>query len=140
MPIQYTYNTPFSIKNESGYSKWLSKVVESEQCVVGEIVYAFFNDKELKALNNKHLGRDYYTDVLSFNDSYEKTISGNIAISVDRVKENAKTFEVAFDHEMLRVMVHGLLHFLGYNDSNEDEKSEMTKKENEKIKMFHVEH
>lgn len=140
MPIQYTYNTPFSIKNESGYSKWLAKVIESEQCVVGEIVYAFFNDKEVKALNNRHLGRDYYTDVLSFNDSYEKTINGNIAISVDRVKENAKTFGVAFDHEMLRVMVHGLLHFMGYNDSNEDEKSEMTKKENEKIKMFHVEH
>lgn len=140
MPIQYTYNTPFSIKNESGYSKWLAKVIESEQCVVGEIVYAFFNDKELKRLNNKHLGRNYYTDVLSFNDSYEKTINGNIAISVDRVKENAKTFGVAFDHEMLRVMVHGLLHFMGYNDSNEDEKSEMTKKENEKIKMFHVEH
>ena len=140
MPIQYTYNTPFSIKNESGYSKWLAKVIESEQCVVGEIVYAFFNDKEVKDLNNRHLGRDYYTDVLSFNDSCEKTINGNIAISVDRVKENAKTFGVAFDHEMLRVMVHGLLHFMGYNDSNEDEKSEMTKKENEKIKMFHVEH
>ena len=140
MPIQYTYNTPFSLKNESGYSKWLAKVIESEQCVVGEIVYAFFNDKEVKGLNNRHLGRDYYTDVLSFNDSYEKTINGNIAISVDRVKENAKTFGVAFDHEMLRVMVHGLLHFMGYNDSNEDEKSEMTKKENEKIKMFHVEH
>ena len=78
--------------------------------------------------------------MLSFNDSCEKTINGNIAISVDRVKENAKTFGVAFDHEMLRVMVHGLLHFMGYNDSNEEEKSEMTKKENEKIKMFHVEH
>ena len=139
MPIQYTYNTPFSIKNESGYSKWLAKVIESEQCVVGEIVYAFFNDNELKSLNNRHLGRDYYTDVLSFNDSYEKTINGNIAISVDRVKENAKTFGAAFDHEMLRVMAHGLLHLIGYNDSNEDEKSQMTKIENEKIKMFHVE-
>jgi len=139
MPIQYTYNTSFSLKNESIYSKWLEKVIESEQCVVGEIVYAFFNDNDLKSLNNKHLGRDYYTDVLSFNDSYKKTINGNIAISVDRVRENAKTFGVAFDHEMLRIMVHGLLHFLDYNDSTEDEKSEMTKKENEKIKMFHVE-
>ena len=140
MPIQYTYNTSFSLINESVYSKWLAKVIESEQCVVGEIVYAFFNDKDLKTLNNRHLGHNHYTDVLSFNDSYEKTINGNIAISVDRVKENAKTFGVAFDHEMLRIMVHGLLHFMGYNDSTEDEKSEMTKKENEKIKMFHVEH
>ena len=90
-------------------------------------------------MNNKHLGHNYYTDVLSFNDSCEKRINGNIAISVDRVKDNGKTYGVAFDHEMLRVMVHGLLHFMGYNDSNEDEKSEMTKKENEKIKMFHVE-
>jgi len=139
MPIQYTYNTSFSLKNETDYSKWLTKVIESEQCVVGEIVYAFFNDKDLKSLNNKHLGHNYYTDVLSFNDSCEKRINGNIAISVDRVKDNGKTYGVAFDHEMLRVMVHGLLHFMGYNDSNEDEKSEMTKKENEKIKMFHVE-
>jgi rRNA maturation RNase YbeY len=139
MPIQYTYNTSFSLKNETDYSKWLTKVIESEQCVVGEIVYAFFNDKDLKTLNNKHLGHNYYTDVLSFNDSCEKRINGNIAISVDRVKDNGKTYGVAFDHEMLRVMVHGLLHFMGYNDSNEDEKSEMTKKENEKIKMFHVE-
>ena len=139
MPIQFTYNTPFSLKNETDYSKWLSKVVESEQCVVGEIVYAFFNDKDLKALNNRYLGHNYYTDVLSFNDSCEKRINGNIAISVDRVEDNAKTFGVAFDHEMLRVMTHGLLHLIGYNDSNEDEKSEMTKIENEKIKMFHVE-
>jgi len=139
MPIQYTYNTSFSLKNETDYSKWLTKVIESEQCVVGEIVYAFFNDNDLKTLNNKHLGHNYYTDVLSFNDSCEKRINGNIAISVDRVKDNGKTYGVAFDHEMLRVMVHGLLHFMGYNDSNEDEKSEMTKKENEKIKMFHVE-
>jgi len=139
MPIQYTYNTSFSLKNETEYSKWLTKVIESEQCVVGEIVYAFFNDKDLKTLNNKYLGHNYYTDVLSFNDSCEKIINGNIAISVDRVKDNGKTYGVAFDHEMLRVMVHGLLHFMGYNDSNEDEKSEMTKKENEKIKMFHVE-
>ena len=139
MPIQYIYNTSFSLKNETDYSKWLTKVIESEQCVVGEIVYAFFNDNNLKTLNNKYLGHNYYTDVLSFNDSCEKRINGNIAISVDRVKENAKTFGASFDHEMLRVMVHGLLHFMGYNDSNKDEKSEMTKKENEKIKMFHVE-
>ena len=140
MPIQFIYNTSFFLKNESSYCTGLAKVIESEQCVVGEIVYAFFNDEEVKSLNNRHLGCDYYTDVLSFNDSCEKTINGNIAVSVDRVKENAKTFGVAFDHEMLRVMVHGLLHFMGYNDSNADEKSEMTKKENEKIKMFHVEH
>ena len=139
MPIQYIYNTSFSLKNETDYSKWLTKVIESEQCVVGEIVYAFFNDNNLKTMNDRYLDHNYYTDVLSFNDSCEKRINGNIAISVDRVKENAKTFGASFDHEMLRVMVHGLLHFMGYNDSNEDEKSEMTKKENEKIKMFHVE-
>ncbi len=139
MPIQYTYNTSFYLKNEIDYSKWLTKVIESEQCVVGEIVYAFFNDNELKNLNNKYLDHNYYTDVLSFNDSCEKTINGNIAISVERVKENAKTFGVAFDYEMLRIMAHGLLHFMGYNDSTEEERCEMTKKENEKIKMFHVE-
>lgn len=139
MSIQYTYYTKFFLKNKTSYSKWLSKVVESEGCRVGEIVFAFFNDEGLKLLNNKHLGRDYYTDVISFNDSKKKLINGNIAISVDRVKENAKTFNVSFENEMLRVMVHGVLHFLGYNDTNPKEKKEMLSAENNKIKMFHVE-
>ena len=85
------------------------------------------------------MNKDYYTDVISFNETNDKIISGNIAISVDRVNENSKKFKCTFQDEMRRVMIHGLLHFMGYNDQNNEASAKMRKKENEKIKMFHVE-
>lgn len=139
MSIEYVYNTSFSLVNENKVSKWLNSAVESEGFSIGDVVYAFFDDKDLKEMNNKHLGHDYYTDVISFNDSAEDLLIGNIAISIDRVKDNAATFNSSFEDELLRVMVHGVLHFMGYNDSNEAEKEIMRNKENDKIKMFHAE-
>tara|TARA_B110000090_G_scaffold57069_1_gene65102 strand:+ start:273 stop:695 length:423 start_codon:yes stop_codon:yes gene_type:complete len=139
MPIEYVYNTDFSLSDEFLFSSWLNRVVLSENFNLGLVVYAFFNDKELKDLNIKHLGHDFYTDILSFDETTGKNVQGSIAISVDRVKENAKTFNVSFENELLRVMAHGVLHFMGYNDINKEQKIEMTNKENLKIKMFHME-
>ena len=139
MPIEYVYNTDFSLSDEFLFSSWLNRVVLSENFNLGLVVYAFFNDKELKDLNIKHLGHDFYTDILSFDETTGKNVQGSIAISVDRVKENAKTYNVSFENELLRVMAHGVLHFMGYNDINKEQKIEMTNKENLKIKMFHVE-
>ena len=140
MPIQYVYNTEFKLQNEQELSLWLNKVIKSEKHVLGDLTYAFFNDEDLKRINVKHLNRDYYTDVISFDDSCNEVISGNIAISVDRVKENAKDYNYDFRNEMLRVMVHGLLHFMGFNDKTKKQKLSMKNAENEKINMFHVEH
>ena len=140
MPIQYVYNTDFKLQNEQELSLWLNKVIKSEKRVLGDLTYAFFNDEGLKKINVKHLNRDYYTDVISFDDSSNEVINGNIAISVDRVKENAKDYNCDFRNEMLRVMVHGLLHFMGFNDKTKKQKFSMKKAENEKINMFHVEH
>lgn len=139
MPIEYVYNTDFSLSDEFLFSSWLNRVVLSENFNLGLVVYAFFNDKELKDLNIKHLGHDFYTDILSFDETTGKNVQGSIAISVDRVKENAKTYSVSFENELLRVMAHGVLHFMGYNDINKEQKIEMTNKENLKIKMFHME-
>ena len=139
MPVEFIYNTPFNLENEKKTSEWLQKAIVSENFSTGEIVYAFFNDEELKKLNNKHLGHNYYTDVISFNDSNEKVLSGNIAISVDRVKENSVEFNSTFREEMRRVMLHGLLHLMGYNDLIEKEKTEMRNKEDEILSVFHVE-
>jgi rRNA maturation RNase YbeY len=91
-------------------------------------------------LNNKHLGHDYFTDVISFNDSEGAVLSGNIAISVDRVLDNSKKFKTSFEDELLRVMVHGLLHFMGYDDSTDLETKQMRDKEDNNLKSFHVEH
>ena len=139
MPIEYVYNTDFSLSDEFLFSSWLNRVVLSENFNLGLVVYAFFNDKELKDLNIKHLGHDFYTDILSFDETTGQNVQGSIAISVDRVKENAKTYNVSFENELLRVMAHGVLHFMGYNDINKEQKIEMTNKENLKIKMFHME-
>jgi rRNA maturation RNase YbeY len=86
------------------------------------------------------LGRDYFTDVISFNDSEGAVLSGNIAISVDRVLDNSKKFKTSFEDELLRVMVHGLLHFMGYDDSTDLETKQMRDKEDNNLKSFHVEH
>ena len=139
MNIEYVYNTSFSLDNESKISEWLNKSVESEGFLVGEIVYAFFSDTDLKDLNVKYLNHDFFTDVISFNDSDGNVLNGNIAISVDRVKENSIKFKTSFNDEMMRVMFHGLLHFMGYNDSSVEETLLMRNKEDDNLKTFHVE-
>ena len=139
MPLEFIYNTDYTLNDEKLHSAWIKSAIFSENYDLGNIVFAFFNDEEVKKLNKKFLNKDYYTDVISFNETNDKIISGNIAISVDRVKENSKKFKCTFQDEMRRVMVHGLLHFMGYNDQNNEASAKMRKKENEKIKMFHVE-
>jgi rRNA maturation RNase YbeY len=137
--IDYIYNTTFVLENETKVSKWLTRAVKKEGFSVGEVVYAFFNDKDLKALNSRYLNHDYFTDVISFNDSKGTVLNGNIAISIDRVRENAERYKTSFNNELLRVMVHGLLHFMGYNDSSEKETQQMRDKEDDNLKTFHVE-
>ncbi len=139
MNIDYVYNTDFHLKNEKKISKWLNKAAVSEGFSISDLVYAFFNDNELKDLNTSYLGHDYFTDVISFNDSEGTVLSGNIAISVDRVLDNSKKFKTSFEDELLRVMVHGLLHFMGYDDSTDLETKQMRDKEDNNLKSFHVE-
>ena len=139
MPLEFIYNTNYTLTDEKLHSAWIKSAIFSENYDLGNIVFAFFNDEEVKKLNKKFLKKDYYTDVISFNETNDKIINGNIAISVDRVKENSKKFKCTFQDEMRRVMIHGLLHFMGYNDQNNEASAKMRKKENEKIKMFHME-
>ncbi len=139
MPIEYVYNTGFSLKNENSVTSWIKKVIVSEKRTLGELVFAFFNDEDLRQINLKHLKHDYYTDVISFDASEGERVNGNIAVSVDRVKENAKIYSSSFDKELYRVMVHGVLHCLGYKDNTKQEKALIRKTENLKLKMFHEE-
>ena len=139
MPIEYVYNTSFVLKNEKSITSWIKDVIVSENQVLGELVFAFFNDEELRQINIKHLKQDYYTDVISFDSSESGQVNGNIAVSVDRVKENAKTYNSSFENELYRVMVHGVLHCMGYKDKTNEEKKRIRDAENLKLKMFHVE-
>jgi rRNA maturation RNase YbeY len=139
MPVEFVYNTKFKFFNEPKMRTWLNTVAASENSVLGNITYAFFNDSELKKINKQFLNHNVYTDVISFDNSKGQLIEGDIAISTERVKENAKKYDVLFEEELKRVMVHGLLHFLGYNDKTEEERKLMESKENSKLKLFHEE-
>jgi len=138
MTVEFVYNTDYKLDNEQLYCNWLVKVALSEGYSLNNIVYAFFNDEDLKALNIKFLNHDYYTDVISFDETADQVISGNIAISVDRVKENAIQIGVDFEEELHRVMIHGVLHFIGFNDKTSSEKKEIREQEALALSMFHV--
>jgi probable rRNA maturation factor len=136
--IEFNYETDFVLVNEDSFSSWISKVILSEKKKVGEISYVFCDDDYLLKLNQEHLNHDTLTDIISFDYSIGKEISGDIFISVERVRDNATDFNVTFDEELKRVMAHGILHYCGYNDKTEEDSALMRSKEDEKTNMFHV--
>ncbi len=125
--IQFFETKKISLKASA---VWLEKVVSNENKKLGEIVIIICKDDYLLEKNIKFLNHDTLTDVISFDYSTDKNISGDIFVSIDRIKENAKTYNVTFLKELDRVMVHGLLHLLGYNDKAEKDAKEMKNKEN----------
>ena len=136
--IDFVYNTDFRLANKEVFSRWLISVASSEGFLIDTLVFLFVDDAEILQMNNKFLKHDYYTDVITFGDLKDKKISGDIAISIERVLDNSKTYGVELEDELKRVMVHGLLHIMGYNDKDSNDKSVMSQKEKKAIKMFHV--
>ena len=136
--IQFNYETEFQLDNEEVFTKWISAVIISENKKEGEINYIFCDDEYLLQINQEHLQHDYYTDIISFDYTIGNEISGDMFISIERVKENAVDFNVSFEEELKRVIVHGVLHYCGYKDKSEQDEQLMREKEEEKMKMFHV--
>ena len=114
----------------SNTKEWLAKVIKNEGMLLGEIVYIFCNDEYLIRKNIEFLNHDTLTDVITFDYCKEKNINGDIFISTERVKENAKIYNTDYMTELYRVMVHGLLHLHGYKDKSKEEKELMKSKEN----------
>ena len=137
--IDFNYETEFVLDNEEAIANWISNVITSENKKEGEINYIFCDDEYLLEINKEHLQHDYYTDIISFDYTVGNEINGDMFISVDRVKENAQDFNVTFEEELKRVIVHGVLHYCGYKDKSEDDVFLMRSKEDEKLAMFHVE-
>jgi rRNA maturation RNase YbeY len=136
--ISFNYESDFILDNESVYVDWLSKVIISELKNEGEINYIFCDDDYLLELNQQYLEHDTLTDIISFDYSIGNELHGDIFISIERVLENASDFNVSFEDELKRVMVHGVLHYCGYKDKSEQDEQLMRDKEEEKMKMFHV--
>ena len=138
MNVDFVYNIDFKLDSENSIISWIKRFCEDEGFRVENLVFAFFSDEDLKQLNIKYLSHDYYTDVISFDDSHDTNLKGNVAISVDRVRENAKNLMLPFEEELRRVMIHGVLHFMGYKDKTKEQIANIRLKEEYALSMFHV--
>lgn len=138
--ISFNYELDFKLDNEDAFSSWISSVILSESKKEGDINYIFCDDDYILEINNKYLNHDYYTDIISFDYSVGNELHGDIFVSIERIRENALDFNVTFDEELKRVIIHGVLHYCGFKDKSEEDELLMRLKEDEKIAMFHVEH
>jgi rRNA maturation RNase YbeY len=114
----------------------IEKLVVNENRTLGDVNYILCSDAYLLDINRQYLNHDYYTDVISFDYCEDNVISGDIFISVDTVADNAKEYGVTFEKELARVMIHGVLHFVGYNDKSDEEVPVMRAKENQYLPLF----
>ena len=114
----------------------IEKLVTNEDRTLGDVNYILCSDAYLLDINRQYLNHDYYTDVISFDYCEDNVISGDVFISVDTVADNAKEYGVTFEKELARVMIHGVLHFVGYNDKSDEEVPVMRAKENQYLSLF----
>ena len=138
--ISFNYETDFELENEAQYEEWISRIIESEGFDEGEINYIFCDDEYLHKINVEYLDHDTLTDIISFDYTVGNVLQGDIFVSVERVQDNAKDFNVSFEEELKRVLSHGVLHYCGYKDKSLEDEAVMRSKEEEKMQMFHVEH
>ena len=134
--ISFHYETDFLLKNTESFIRWIKNVILEENKELGEVNYIFCDDKYLLRKNIKYLDHDTLTDIITFNYCEGDMISSDIMISVERVMENSSIFENSFSEELNRVIVHGILHLVGYNDKTEEEKEIMREKEDYYVNKF----
>ncbi|WP_242092409.1 rRNA maturation RNase YbeY [Aestuariivivens sediminicola] len=136
--IDFIYETDFRLANEDRISRWITDSIKSEGFKEGDITYVFCNDDYLYQINVEYLNHHTYTDIISFDYKLGKTLHGEIYISVDRVKDNAKRYNVEFYNELCRVMIHGILHYCGYKDKSENEIELMREKEDYYLSVLEI--
>lgn len=115
---------------------WIKKVASGHGKKVGEIAYIFCSDAKILETNRQYLSHDYYTDIITFDYSEGDTVSGDIFISVDTVKSNAEGLGIAFDDELSRILIHGILHLCGFKDKKPADKAEMTRQEDAALELL----
>ena len=128
--ITFQNTSKFKVKDLKKKKLWLNSISKNEGKEIESLSFLFVDDEEMLKYNKKYLQHESYTDVITFDSSEDKKIAGDIIISLERVNDNAKFYQVSYNYELQRVMAHGLLHLLGYNDKNKEEKKIIRKKEN----------
>lgn len=129
-------NTSFVLKNQLKIKRWIKEVVKREDKRLGDLGYVFCDDEYLLKVNIEYLNHDTYTDIITFDYVEGNVISGDMMISVDRVGENATKFEVPFERELRRVVIHGVLHLLGNGDKTTKEAARMCELENAALALY----
>jgi len=132
----YSEDIDFELVNPDSVADWLHRVLVSESKSIKGISFVFCSDEYLYRLNAQYLQHETYTDVITFPYSEGEEVEGDIFISIDRVRENALAFQSTFDSELLRVMVHGVLHLCGYRDKEEEDRLEIREKENQYLRLW----
>lgn len=134
--IQFNYETDFKLENEQRIQQWISSCIANYGFTEGEVNYIFCDDDYLLKLNVEFLEHDTLTDIISFDYTLGKLISGDIFISIERVKENAQEFNQTLENEINRVIIHGILHYLGFKDKSDEEKMKMRSEEDNCLKLL----
>ena len=136
-------DTDFKLTRQKVLKDWIKKVLNIHSLKVGDINYLFTNDEEVLNVNREFLGHDYYTDIITFDTSdYDpmqdsgNRISADIVISIDTVRANAQEYGSTFEEELHRVIIHGILHLVGYDDHNDEDRTEMRAQENSALELL----
>ena len=128
-------NLPKQFKKRQ-ISKWIKEVIHIHEKKTGDIAYIFCDDERILEINTQYLKHKYFTDIITFDYSDANTVSGDIFISLDTVKDNSTKYKTNFDEELRRVIIHGILHLCGYEDNTLKKKKEMRKYEDEALSCW----
>jgi rRNA maturation RNase YbeY len=137
MAIYFTnYQNTYRLKNKRKISNWIKEVTSNYEKEIGNITIVFSNDSYILEINKQYLNHNYFTDIITFDYSHNRMIEGDIFISLDTVLDNSKKYKVSFNNELLRVIIHGILHLLGFKDKEELDKTVMRENENKCLEIF----
>jgi len=132
-----TQHIKFDLQQKMAVKNWIKAVIESKNKKLGELSFVFTSDEELLKVNQQYLNHNTFTDIITFDNSTKNLVNGDIIISVDRVYENSNKFKVEAEEEMRRVIIHGVLHLLGFKDKKKSDAEQMRKAENRALNLFY---
>ena len=137
MAVSFAFEIPFNLKNRRFLKKWIQEIILQHGKRPGNITYIFCDDEYLLSINQEYLHHDYYTDIITFNYVDGDVISGDLFVSIDRIRDNAARNGWNFEEETLRVIIHGILHLLGHDDITKETEKEMRQAEEKALQCYH---
>lgn len=132
----HSQEVKFNLRNKNLHKSWIKNCIAAHERMTGSVNFIYTSNPELREMNREYLNHNYHTDVITFDYTEGDIISGDVFISIDQVRLNADTFSQSFENELRRVMVHGVLHLLGFGDASDTEKERMRKMENDALHLW----